>query len=190
VGRSHTLLKVKTFFDAEGRVVGHEEGKGKHKGRLGALVVEMDNGTRFNVGTGLSDKERQDPPAIGAIITYRYQELSKDGVPRFPSYVGLAIDKAAPTPAPTPKLATTKPSPTAATAAPTATTTTTMLVMGEGEGDLFWEVTLQGAKHTVRFGRVGAKGQSRDKVFVTEALAAEHAQRLIELMMDAGYRLP
>jgi DNA ligase 1 len=102
-GRSTTLLKVKTFHDAEGRVVAHEAGKGKHKGRLGALVVEMPDGTRFNVGTGFSDKERESPPEIGEIITYRYQELTKDGVPRFPSYVGLAIDKAAPTAPTTPK---------------------------------------------------------------------------------------
>ena len=49
VGRSSTLLKVKTFHDAEGRVIGHEPGKGKHTGRLGALVLEMPDGTRFHV---------------------------------------------------------------------------------------------------------------------------------------------
>ena len=37
-GRSATLLKVKSFTDAEARVVGHEPGKGRHKGRLGALA--------------------------------------------------------------------------------------------------------------------------------------------------------
>ncbi|HPH70005.1 MAG TPA: DNA ligase [Kofleriaceae bacterium] len=93
IGRSYSLLKVKSFFDAEATVVEHSPGKGKHKGRLGALVVRMPNGTKFNVGTGLSDAERKAPPPIGSKITYRYQELSKDGVPRFPSYVGLAIDK-------------------------------------------------------------------------------------------------
>lgn len=96
-GRSSSLLKVKTFHDAEGRVIGHEGGKGKHKGRLGALIVEMANGTRFNVGTGFSDAERKDPPPIGAIITYRFQELTEDGVPRFPTYVGVAVDKNKPT---------------------------------------------------------------------------------------------
>ena len=92
VGRSATLLKVKTFQDAEARVVGHAPGAGKHKGRVGALVAELADGTRFNVGTGLSDAERDAPPAIGAIITVRYQELSADGVPRFPSYAGERID--------------------------------------------------------------------------------------------------
>jgi DNA ligase-1 len=93
-GRSHTLLKVKSFKDDEARVVGHVAGAGKHKGRLGALEVELRDGTRFSVGTGLSDQEREKPPAVGTIITFRYQELSNDGVPRFPSYVGVRIDAA------------------------------------------------------------------------------------------------
>ncbi|MEM9070372.1 MAG: DNA ligase, partial [Myxococcota bacterium] len=58
-GRSSTLLKVKTFHDAEGVVVGYVPGKGKHKGRTGALILELEDGTRFNAGTGLSDKERE-----------------------------------------------------------------------------------------------------------------------------------
>lgn len=94
VGRSHTLLKVKSFKDDEARVVGHQPGTGKHKGRLGALLVEMRDGTKFAVGTGLSDAERSNPPPVGAIITYRYQELSDGGVPRFPSYVGVRHDVA------------------------------------------------------------------------------------------------
>ena len=87
IGRSSSLLKVKTFHDAEARVIGHAPGTGKHKGRLGALIAELPDGTRFNVGTGFSDAERENPPRIGATITFRYQELSPDGVPRFPTYV-------------------------------------------------------------------------------------------------------
>ncbi|AKQ69484.1 DNA ligase (ATP) [Myxococcus hansupus] len=93
-GRSHTLLKVKSFKDDEARVVGHVAGAGRHKGRLGALEVELRNGKRFSVGTGLSDAERAAPPPVGAIITFRYQELSNDGIPRFPSYVGVRVDAA------------------------------------------------------------------------------------------------
>jgi DNA ligase-1 len=88
-GRSATLLKVKSFHDAEARVLGHQPGAGRHKGRLGALLVELGDGTRFAVGTGFSDAERQDPPPVGSIITFRYQELSEGGVPRFPSYIGV-----------------------------------------------------------------------------------------------------
>jgi len=95
--RSHTLLKVKTFVDAEAKVVGYQEGEGKHRGSVGALLCEalahkspkatIKAGTKFKVGTGLSDEERDDPPRIGSIITFRCQEVSAAGVPRFPSFV-------------------------------------------------------------------------------------------------------
>jgi len=91
--RSSTLLKIKTFYDAEAIVTGYVPGKGRNKGTTGALKCKMESGKNFNVGTGLSDKLRKNPPKIGAIITYRFQELTRDGVPRFPSYIGEAIDK-------------------------------------------------------------------------------------------------
>ncbi|KAF4601523.1 hypothetical protein EYR38_006177 [Pleurotus pulmonarius] len=91
--RSNTLLKIKTFYDAEAIVTGYEPGKGRNKGVTGALKCKMASGKTFSVGTGLSDKQRRDPPKIGAIITYRFFELTRDGVPRFPSYVGEAVDK-------------------------------------------------------------------------------------------------
>lgn len=94
VGRSSTLLKVKTFHDAEARVIGHQPGAGRHTGRLGALLVQLPDRTEFSVGTGLSDAERESPPAVGSLVTFRYQELSDGGVPRFPSYVGIRQEDA------------------------------------------------------------------------------------------------
>jgi DNA ligase 1 len=91
-GRSSTLLKVKTFHDDEALVLKHQAGKGKHKGRLGALQVTLVNGTRFSVGTGFSDAERENPPPTGSFITFRYQELTKLGVPRFPSFLRIRPD--------------------------------------------------------------------------------------------------
>jgi DNA ligase-1 len=91
-GRSDTLLKVKSFFDAEARVLDHVAGTGRHRGRLGSLLVELPNGTRFNVGTGFSDAQREAPPAAGTIVTFRYQELTNAGVPRFPVFVGERHD--------------------------------------------------------------------------------------------------
>ncbi len=87
VGRSWTCLKVKNFFDKEAVVVGHTPGKGRHKGRCGALVVQMPDGKQFSLGTGLSDSERNNPPNIGATITYRYTELTSDGIPKCGSFV-------------------------------------------------------------------------------------------------------
>ena len=83
---------MKRFSDAEARVVAHLPGTGKHSGRLGAVLVEMLDGTRFSVGTGFTDAEREAPPPIGAIVTYRYQELSDGGVPRFPTFVAIRDD--------------------------------------------------------------------------------------------------
>jgi DNA ligase-1 len=88
-GRSSTLLKVKRFHDAEAVVTGHQPGTGRHQGRLGALLVRLPNGTTFAIGTGFSDRERENPPPVGAQVTFRYQELSDAGVPRFPSWVGI-----------------------------------------------------------------------------------------------------
>ena len=52
--------------------------------------MERADGTTFSVGSGLSDAQRERPPAVGSLITFRYQELSDRGVPRFPTFVGLA----------------------------------------------------------------------------------------------------
>jgi len=72
--------------------VRHEPGKGKHSGKVGALYCEMGNGKKFAVGSGLSDQDREDPPPIGSIITFRYQELTEAGIPRFPTFVCVRID--------------------------------------------------------------------------------------------------
>ena len=85
--RSGTLLKVKTFHDAEALVIGHQSGTGRHRGRLGALLVQLENGIQFAVGTGFSDRQRESPPPVGSWITFRYQELTDRGAPRFPSFV-------------------------------------------------------------------------------------------------------
>lgn len=91
-GRSDTLLKVKTFHDAEAKVTGHTPGAGRHKGRLGALEVVLADGTAFKVGSGFTDAQRDAPPAVGSVITFRYQELTNAGVPRFPTFVGVRHD--------------------------------------------------------------------------------------------------
>lgn len=91
-GRSATLQKVKRFHDAEARVIEHLPGTGRHKGRMGALLVQLPDETKFSVGTGFSDAQRNSPPAVGSTITFRYQELTDRGVPRFPTFVRLRTD--------------------------------------------------------------------------------------------------
>jgi len=91
-GRSEVLLKVKPWLDAEARVVAHLPGKGRYAGMLGALRVEMPDGRQFSLGTGFSAAERRQPPPVGALVTYRYRELTATGLPRFASYWRLRQD--------------------------------------------------------------------------------------------------
>lgn len=92
--RSSTLLKVKSFHEADATVVAHEPGAGRHKDRLGAVLVQMASGTKFAVGSGFTDAKRSSPPPIGSTITFRYQELTEAGVPRFPTFVRVCRDLA------------------------------------------------------------------------------------------------
>lgn len=85
-GRSDALLKLKPVDDAEAQVIAYQPGRGKHQGRLGALVVRRPDGQVFRIGTGLSDAVRAAPPPIGCIVTYTYRGLTGKGLPRFPSF--------------------------------------------------------------------------------------------------------
>jgi len=85
--RNADLLKFKPFDDAEARVVAHVPGKGRHMGRLGALLVESPDGQRFKLGGGFTDAQRADPPPVGAWVTYRYNGQNPGGVPRFARFV-------------------------------------------------------------------------------------------------------
>jgi DNA ligase 1 len=88
-GRSDDLLKVKSFDDDEARVIGYVPGNGKYEGMTGALIVERADGTRFKIGSGLSDAERKMPPPVGAWVTYAYNGLTSSGLPRFPRYLRI-----------------------------------------------------------------------------------------------------
>jgi DNA ligase len=89
-GRSYNLLKVKTYRDAEATVIKHlGGGSGKHAGRLGALLVELPNGIQFAIGTGFSDQERENPPPVGSVITFKYYGFHKSGIPRFASFLRM-----------------------------------------------------------------------------------------------------
>jgi len=82
-GRSDDLLKVKPFEDAEAIVIGYKPGKGKNTGLMGAIKVRIDNGKEFYIGSGFTQQQRQNPPLIGSLITYRYQGFTQAGIPRF-----------------------------------------------------------------------------------------------------------
>ena len=87
--RDPNALKVKRFYDAECVVTALHPGEGKYKKVLGSLTCQNDEGVRFDIGSGFSDEERKNPPAIGTKITYKYKETTSNQKPRFPVYVRI-----------------------------------------------------------------------------------------------------
>jgi len=93
--RSKSLLKVKSFADAEAVVVGAVMGNGKYTGSLGALQCKTSDGKLFEIGSGFSDEQRRlywkenSAGKLPKLVSYKYQELTEDGIPRFPIFRGF-----------------------------------------------------------------------------------------------------
>lgn len=106
------LLKLKKFLDDEAVVIGFEErlhntneqerderGYAKRSSKkegmvgadtLGSLIVSW-RGVEFGVGSGFNDAQRKEiwenrDKYLGKLVTFRYQELSALGVPRFGTF--------------------------------------------------------------------------------------------------------
>ena len=86
-GRSKDLLKLKVFTDADAVVIGYRPGKGKFKGKMGAIQVKTDTGKLFYIGSGFSLNERINPPKIGSTISFRHQGVTLSGIPRFAVFI-------------------------------------------------------------------------------------------------------
>jgi DNA ligase-1 len=91
--RSANLQKVKTFLDGEYLIVGFTQGTG---GETGCIIWECHTpaGQPFRVRPRGTQEDRKvlfqnGSDYIGKKLTVRYQELTDDGVPRFP--VGITI---------------------------------------------------------------------------------------------------
>lgn len=95
-GTDGNIVKVKAKYSFDLRVVGYEEGKGKHAGRIGTLVVEY-NGKRQGAGTGLKDKERSiesfETEWLGQIVEVECLGVTEDGMLREPRMKGKRFDK-------------------------------------------------------------------------------------------------
>jgi len=105
--RSHSWLKVKPFIEVTLEVIDTEEGSGKAKGSLGALVVEgTDDGKFFhlNVGSGLTDKDRETfwkvkKDLIGQLVEIRADAITQSQdeeffslrFPRFKTFRGFEV---------------------------------------------------------------------------------------------------
>lgn len=86
-GRGLALLKLKPQQDDEAVVIGYQRGRGRYAGQLGALNLRHSDGRVFQVGSGLPDALRADPPPLGALVTYRYRGETSQGLPRFATFV-------------------------------------------------------------------------------------------------------
>ncbi len=118
--REAKLMKLKRFDDDEAEVVGveplyenrnapttnalgrterssHQENLVAQK-MVGALNVKLKNGKEFSIGTGFDDATRKDLWArkkdiVGQQVKFKYQELSADGIPRFPVFMGFRDER-------------------------------------------------------------------------------------------------
>jgi len=91
--RSADLLKYKEFFDAEYEVVGFKEGEGQEKGCV-LWMCKTEKGQTFHCRPRGTREDRAElfqkgAEYVGKKLTVRYQELTDEGLPRFP--VGIAF---------------------------------------------------------------------------------------------------
>ncbi|QOP41469.1 DNA ligase [Sulfurimonas marina] len=87
--RTNKSLKVKSFDDTECKVIGYKQGKGKYSQKVGSLTCQLENGKVIYLGSGLDDFQRENPPEIGTVVTFKYYGLTKNGIPRFPVFLRL-----------------------------------------------------------------------------------------------------
>jgi DNA ligase-1 len=96
--KTNKLMKFKTMHSMDCKVVGLYEGEGRHVGRMGGLKLIQENGKTCDVGSGFTDEDREviwnDPScAVGRILEVKYQDLTPDGIMRFPVALKWRNDK-------------------------------------------------------------------------------------------------
>lgn len=84
-GRSPYILKVKKSYDMEGIVIGYNYKKNSKI--VKSLQVKLISGVVFNLGGGLSDMQRINPPKRGDMVTFKYYGYTKKGKPKFASFL-------------------------------------------------------------------------------------------------------
>lgn len=96
--RSKSLMKRKTFYDDEYKIISVEEGNGKKKGMVGYMFLEREDGVQFRSNIKGSHEflqelfERRDE-LVDKYATCRFPNLTPDGIPRFPYVVKIRDGK-------------------------------------------------------------------------------------------------
>lgn len=101
-GKSNYWLKLKPVDSADLYIMGFVEGKGKHKGKLGALLCEYGK-VEAKVGTGFTDAQRvrmweSQWKLLGKMVEVEFQSVTKPNKKgkvslRFPTFKCLRLDK-------------------------------------------------------------------------------------------------
>jgi len=55
------------------------------------MSEKLENGIVFKLGTGFTDQHRKNPPSIGTIVTFKYYGFTKNGIPKFASFLRVRI---------------------------------------------------------------------------------------------------
>lgn len=103
--RTKNILKVKAMQDCDLRIIGFEEGTGKNKGTLGALIVDY-KGNKVGVGSGLTQEDRDkiwnnQKDYLNKICEIQYFEETQNKKDnslslRFPVFLRMRFDKTEP----------------------------------------------------------------------------------------------
>ena len=96
--KSNKLLKFKTMESMDCTVAGMYEGTGKYEGTMGGLNLIQEDGKECDVGSGFKDEERDyiwqnKEKIVDRIAEIKYQELTPDGIMRFPIFLRWRNDK-------------------------------------------------------------------------------------------------
>jgi len=102
--RTKMMLKLKPEEESECMIEGYIPGKGQFEGMLGSFNCRLIKGNQltdklFNVGgmkrsirINYNKKKSDEYHPEGTIITFKYTEMTPDGIPRFPRYKGIRYD--------------------------------------------------------------------------------------------------
>jgi hypothetical protein len=93
--QDHPIVREKFLHTLEGVVVEIVPGQGKHEGRMGAVKVQMKNGTVTSVGNGFGDAQREDagPAWLGRTMEFTANAVFESGNVRHGRFVRWREDR-------------------------------------------------------------------------------------------------
>jgi len=211
--RVNTILKLKPLYDAEARITGYTDGKGKYKGMVGAYEMLMPDGNTFNL-SGMEDELRKNPIQIGTVITYQYEGFTNTGKPKFARYHRVRSDLTwedvianhekdeRPKPQLPKEMVESVPAEKkdpvkkVATRRPVATKESFNIEEGktyrfeyvDDKSNKFWEVRVDGNLLKVAYGRIGTAGRTENPVeYGSTDEAIKEATKKIKSKTGKGY---